>query len=266
MQTNVRIALTVVLASCLVLFSLVVWKGSRESQWQTIMHAGQKDYAVENFTSAEANFSQASKLALDEFGQSDPRYADALRHQAWVLNSQGKYAQGAALLQKLCSLTDSQIPRIKLAQVQLSQLQNLRQNAQASDAPEGLTNEIRISSEILAKYFGPEDPELLPLRETLAFVDLLCTPPRFERAESQYLQMLAAVVSTEGPQSVGAARVHLLLGDLYSNWNNPGEATRHYNEAVSLYSQLLGSDSPKTKEAEEHRASPAGLPKHLPQT
>lgn len=242
------LVLSVIIAGCLVGFALMFFKTSQESNWRALKTEAQKAYSVENFPVAQEKFKQAAKVALDSFGDEDPRYIDTLKRLAWVYDAVGDYKNGREIFKKVYKLSPEELFKIKTAQVALAPLE-LLSDLRKDNTTKGPETVLRKASETIEKFLGSNDPELIPLLEQLALI--YERQNKFGEAETQYLRIFSIMRETEGDVSVGAARAHKLLGGLYDAWGKHDEAVKNYEESIRMYKEVLG---PNAKEIGEVQA------------
>lgn len=245
--TNVLlIVLSVIIAGCVVWFGLMVYRISQQSSWSTLKNEAQTAFAREDFATASQKFKQASKVALDNWGADDPRYIDTLKRLAWVENASGNYKDGRAIFAKVYNLSPEELNSIKMAQVVLSTAVAGGTNQTAAFVLRGEDKMLIRSSETIEKFLGSNDPELVPMLRNLGSIYM--EKDKFGEAETQYLKIFSIMRDTEGDTSVGVARAHGLLAQLYFAWGKPKEAEKSKAEAVRIYSEILG---PNAKQIEE---------------
>lgn len=264
------IFLSMVIAGCLVGFGVVFFKTHQETHWRDLKKEAQEAYRRENFGDAQDKFYKAAEVALRNFGDEDPRYIDTLKRLAWVYNAQGQYQKGRKLFQKVYKLSSEELYKIEVAQTSGLGMLNLITQIRNGGTVTGPEKMLRKSSEAIEKYLGSNDPELIPILENLAEVYQLYDPPKYGDAETQYLRVFSIMRETEGDVSAGAAHAHVLLGNLYAAWGKEEDAHRNYEDAVKIYTEVLGADDPKTvlaKDYLEGRKKPEGpkLPDATPE-
>ncbi len=242
------VVLSVVIAGCLVGFALMFFRTSQESQWKALKTDAQKAYSREEFPIAQEKFKQAAKVALDTFGDEDPRYIDTLKRLAWVYDAVGDYKNGREIFKKVYKLSPEELFKIKTAQVALAPLALLNE-LRRENTTKGPETILRKSSETIEKFLGSNDPELIPLLEQLALI--YEKQNKFGEAETQYLRIFSIMRETEGDSSVGAAYAHRLLGGLYEAWGKHDDAIKNYEESVRMYKDVLGANAPQIHEIQD---------------
>lgn len=242
------VVLSVVIAGCLVGFALMFFRNGQESQWRVLKTEAQKAYAKEDFPVAQEKFKQAAKVALDSFGDEDPRYIDTLKRLAWVEDAIGDYKNGREIFKKVYKLSPEELFKIKTAQVALAPLELLKE-LRVHGTTKGPETVLRKASETIEKFLGSNDPELIPLLEQLAAI--YQSEKKYGEAETQYLRIFSIMRETEGDISVGAAYAHRLLGGLYDAWDKREDAVKNYEESIKMYREVLGPDAKQIKEVED---------------
>lgn len=241
------VVLSVIIAGCLVGFALMFFRTSQESQWRALKTEAQKAYSREEFTVAQDKFKQAAKVALDSFGDEDPRYIDTLKRLAWVYDAVGDYKNGREIFKKVYKLSPEELFKIKTAQVALAPLALLN-DLRMAGTTKGPETVLRKASETIEKFLGSNDPELIPLLEQLALI--YQAQNKFGEAETQYLRIFSIMRETEGDSSVGAAYAHRLLGGLYEAWGKREDALKNYEDSMQLYKEVLGPQAPQIAEVQ----------------
>lgn len=252
------VALSAVIVCCLVGFVLMFFRTGQESQWRALKVEAQKAYSQERFEVAKEKFEKAVRVALDNFGEEDPRYIDTLKRLAWVCDAKGDYSTGREIFKRVYKLNSEELTKIRLAQTALAFL-SLTEEITKEKVLKGPERGLRIASETIEKYLGSNDPELIPLLERLAQV--YQAESKYPEAETQYLRIFSIMRETEGDNSAGAAYAHKLLGALYDEWANFDEsgetsderdkrraeyqdkARKEYQDAIKMYKQVLGPDA-----------------------
>jgi serine/threonine protein kinase len=247
------VALSVVIVCCLVGFVLMFFRTGQESQWRALKVDAQKAYSQEEFDVAKDKFEKAVKVAMDNFGEEDPRYIDTLKRLAWVCDAKGDYATGREIFKRVYKLNPEELTKIRLAQTALSFL-DLVDKIMVEGVLKGPERGLRIASETIEKYLGSNDPELIPLLEKLALV--YQGEEKYPEAETQYLRIFSIMRETEGDTSAGAAYAHKLLGSLYDEWaeyNESGEtadererrkaeyqekARKEFQDSIDMYKEV----------------------------
>jgi tetratricopeptide (TPR) repeat protein len=276
------VALSMVIVCCLVGFVLMFFRTGQETQWRALKVEAQKAYAQEDFKAAKEKFEKAVKVALDNFGEEDPRYIDTLKRLAWVCDAKGDYATGREIFKRVYKLNPEELTKIRLAQTALSFL-DLVDQITSEGVLKGPERGLRIASETIEKYLGSNDPELIPLLEKLALV--YQGEEKYPEAETQYLRIFSIMRETEGDMSAGAAYAHKLLGSLYDEWaeyNESGEtaeererrraeyqekARKEFQDAMEMYKEVLGPEKSKDKiAAVKSLLDQVGKPKHKQDT
>ena len=242
------VVLSVIIAGCLVGFALMFFRTSQESQWRGLKNDAQRAYSKEDFGTAQEKFKQAAKVALDSFGDEDPRYIDTLKRLAWVEDAIGDYKNGREIFKKVYKLSPEELFKIKTAQVALAPL-DLLKDMRVNGTTKGPETVLRKASETIEKFLGSNDPELIPLLEQLALI--YQKENKFGEAETQYLRIFSIMRETEGDDSVGAAYAHHLLGGLYDAWNKREDAVKNYEDSMNMYRKVLGNDAPQIKEVQD---------------
>jgi serine/threonine protein kinase len=242
------VVLSVIIAGCLVGFALMFFRSSQESQWRALKQEAQKAYAKEDFNVAQEKFKQAAKVALESFGDEDPRYIDTLKRLAWVKDAVGDYKNGREIFKKVYKLSPEELFKIKTAQVALAPL-DLLKDLRLHGTTKGPETVLRKSSETIEKFLGSNDPELIPLLEQLALI--YEKENKFGEAETQYLRIFSIMRETEGDESKGAAYAHRLLGGLYDAWGKPEDAKKNWEESKKMYEKVLGPNAPEIKEVQD---------------
>ena len=249
LANNVALAfLSIVIAGCLVGFALMFFRTNQETQWRNLKTEAQQYYRKEEFKKAKDKFMEATRVALNSFGDEDPRYIDTLKRLAWVCNANGEYQNGREAFEKVYKLSPEELYKIRMAQLPLAGGE-LLEDVRVAGTTEGPEKVLRKSSETLEKFLGSNDPELIPLLERLAKV--YQDESKFSEAETQYLRIFSIMRETEGETSAGAAYAHKLLGELYEAWGKHSEAQKNFTDSIRIYDEVLGPNSPQAKDLQK---------------
>ncbi len=100
-----------------------------EKQYITLEQAGKVCFSREEYSAALEKFKEAARLAKTKFGSVDPRYSEALRYIAWVLDAQWKYMKADLIYAELNKLDNAKVKQLKVLQLPLisTRLSELRE-------------------------------------------------------------------------------------------------------------------------------------------
>ena len=82
---------------------------NQDTHWKDLRAKAQESYRREDFKSTEETLTQAASVAVDNFGDEDPRYIDTLKRLAWVYNAEAQYAKGRKLFEKVYRLSSEEL-------------------------------------------------------------------------------------------------------------------------------------------------------------
>lgn len=226
-------------------------KNGLDGQWKRLKSEGQDFYRKGDYPHAEEKFKEAVKVALDQYGEEDPRYNDTLRRVAWVFEAQGQWAKARKLYQKINKLSPDDVLKVKAAQMGYAG-NSLSEALKQSAAREGAKVLNRRCLVALEKYLGPTDPGLVPLLTNLGKLHL--ESEEHAEAETALLRVLNIMQETQGQNSLGTADAYVALADLYERWKSYDTAKKHYKLAIETYQNVFGKGAAQIPDVEKKLA------------